>query len=60
LRAGLVPDIAALDHSPWCGHVGLLGNRQRDGLSPELVLLLFGDRLPAARARYRQRSGDVV
>jgi hypothetical protein len=24
LRAGLVPDIAALDHSQWCGHAGLL------------------------------------
>jgi REP element-mobilizing transposase RayT len=60
LRAGLVPDMATLDHSPWCGHAGLLGNRQMEGLSSELVLLLFGDRLPAARARYRQFVAEGV
>jgi len=58
LRAGLVPDIVALDHYPWSGHACLVGSRHVEGQNPELVLSLFGDRVASARERYRQFVAD--
>lgn len=58
LRAGLVPDLEALDSYPWCGHAELLGKRPSTGLTCDSVLELFGDKLKTARHAYHQFLAD--
>jgi hypothetical protein len=58
LRAGLVPDMDALDHYPWCGHGVLLGDRSLRGQVTEEILLRFSHHLPRARQLYRQFVAD--
>lgn len=52
LRAGVVPDLAALAEYPFCGHAALLGRRAAPWQAVSEVLGLFGGRTVAARARY--------
>jgi hypothetical protein len=56
LRAGVVPDLRALDGYPWTGHSALLDRHPRDWQSTDEVLARFGRRTNAARSRY----GDFV
>jgi REP element-mobilizing transposase RayT/lambda repressor-like predicted transcriptional regulator len=53
LRAGLVPDLDALDRYPYCGHSALMGRMKRPWQETEAVLRRFGKRVGAARAGYR-------
>ena len=54
LRAGLVPDLQALDTYPWCGHAELLGSRPALTVATEAVHLLFREKQNAARKAYHQ------
>ena len=58
LRAGMVADLEALDHSPWTGHAVLLGNRQRPWQDSDFVLSQFGTPVGAARRAYRAFVAD--
>src|SRR5574337_1349977 len=49
LRAGLVPDLAGLDHYRWCGHSRLMGHRGEAWQDVAYVLGLFGGRVGQAR-----------
>jgi REP element-mobilizing transposase RayT len=53
LRAGLVPDLRALDRYPWAGHSALLGTVARPWQATEAILVHFGRRPANARAAYR-------
>jgi REP element-mobilizing transposase RayT len=51
LRAGLVPDLRALERYPWCGHAALLGHRPPPWLDRAAVLAWFAPtERPAVRA----------
>src|SRR5574337_67616 len=50
LRAGLLPDLAALDHYRWCGHSRLMGHRADAWQDVEYVLGVFGERVAQALA----------
>lgn len=54
LRAGLVADIAGLDHYPFSGHSALMGHRDRPWQDTDYVLRLFSERKSTARRRYRE------
>jgi REP element-mobilizing transposase RayT len=60
LRAGLVPDLAALDNFPWSGHAVLLGNSYFQPQKTDDILSLFGTNQTAARAGYRDFVAAVV
>lgn len=53
VRAGLVPDIQALDRYPYCGHSALMGGIAREWQQTEYVLACFGERAQRARETYR-------
>lgn len=53
LRAGLVPNLAALDRYPWCGHSALLGRVPRSWQAVDEVLGQFAATSWQARRRYR-------
>jgi len=52
IRAGLVPDLAALQRYPYCGHGALMGEVERDWQDTGHVLVYFGKRLRPARRAY--------
>jgi REP element-mobilizing transposase RayT len=54
LRAGIVPDLAALDRYPWSGHSALLGRVMRPWQAVDFILGQFGATPAAARRHYRQ------
>lgn len=60
LRAGLVSELAALDHYQWGGHAVLMGNCQLEGHATTEVLAHFGKGLPRARQNYRQFVADGI
>ncbi len=60
LRANVVRDLAALDRYPWTGHSALMGRVPRPWQAIEEVLGAFGQRVGAARRRYRQFVADGV
>jgi REP element-mobilizing transposase RayT len=60
LRAGLVPDLNALDHYPWSGHAVLMGKVSLKGQSPEEVLSRFSGREKEARQHYRDFVADGI
>ncbi len=60
LRAKLVPDIAALNVYPWCGHSVVIGNHKRPGQVVEEILLRFGDTLEESRQGYFKFIQDGV
>jgi len=53
LRAGLVPDLRALDGYPWAGHSALVGTVARPWQATGVILGHFGRRPTRARADYR-------
>jgi REP element-mobilizing transposase RayT len=52
LRAGVVPDLAALNSYPYCGHSALMGRRKRPWQDVDYVLRSFGKRVGNARREY--------
>ena len=60
LRAGLVSELAALDHYPWSGHAVLMGNCQLEGHATTEVLGHYGEGLSRARQNYRQFVADGI
>jgi REP element-mobilizing transposase RayT len=52
LRAGVVPDLAALKSYPYCGHSALMGKRKRPWQKVDYVLHSFGKRVGRARREY--------
>jgi hypothetical protein len=52
LRAGVVPDLAALNSYPYCGHSALMGKRKRPWQNVDYVLHSFGKRVRRARKEY--------
>ena len=52
LRAGVVPDLRALDHSPWTGHSALLGIRPCSWQATATILAQFGPTPRRARHAY--------
>lgn len=60
LRAGLVSEMATLDHYPWCGHAVLMGNSQLDGHATTEVLAHYSKGLTRARQGYRQFVADGI
>ena len=60
LRAGMVPDLEALDRYPWSGHAVLMGRNDLPGQVVDEVLLLFGKRLSGSRRKYRQFVADGI
>ena len=53
LRAGILPDLHALDRYPWSGHAVLLGHLRCPWQDTDRVLAYFGHRTGAARRAYR-------
>jgi REP element-mobilizing transposase RayT len=53
LRAGLVPDIKALDSYPWSGHSVIMGKVQQDWQDKNYVLAFFGGTISKGRRHYR-------
>ncbi len=52
LRAGVVPELVALNSYPYCGHSGLMGKRKRPWQNVNYVLHSFGKRVRRARREY--------
>jgi hypothetical protein len=52
LRAGLVPNIVALNSYPYCGHSALMGRVERPWQDVDYVLHSFGKRVRDARKEY--------
>jgi REP element-mobilizing transposase RayT len=60
LRAGVVPDLQALDRYPWTGHSALLGQVPRPWQAVGEILGQFGPRRTRARVAYRAFVADGV
>lgn len=60
LRAGLVPDLEALERYPWGGHAVLLGNRTLEGQDRDEVLARFARGRARALRGYRQFIADGI
>ncbi len=58
LRAGIVSDLAALEHYPWSGHRVIMGNGKMEGQAVDELLLYFGKGKREAREKYRQFVAD--
>jgi putative transposase len=54
LRAGLVDDVAGLDHYPWCGHACMMNGTEYPWHDVSFVLSRFGEKRKEARRRYRE------
>ncbi|NIA04438.1 MAG: transposase [Proteobacteria bacterium] len=52
IRAGLVPDLDALNQYPYCGHSVLLGGMARGWQEVDYVLAFFGKSARSAREAY--------
>ena len=52
LRAGLVPDLAALRNYPWTGHAVLMGRKPREWQDTGMILGFFCQRRKLAMGRY--------
>ena len=53
VRAGIVADIEALDHYPWSGHHGIVGNETYQWMDRDFILLQFGTTRRKAAEAYR-------
>ena len=60
LRAGMVPDLDALDQYPWTGHAVLLGRHTRPWQDTDVVLRQFATTVGAARRAYRAFIADAL
>ena len=58
LRAGMLPDLAALDQYAWTGHAALLGHCERPWQDTNFVLSQFGSHVGTARQAYRAHVAD--
>jgi len=54
LRAGIVKDLRALNHYPYCGHGCLVGKRTHDWQDVEYILKLFASKRSEAIRGYRE------
>ena len=54
VRAGIVPDLKALDKYPYSGHSHLMGKKPNQWQEANKVLGLFATRKGAARTKYRK------
>jgi REP element-mobilizing transposase RayT len=54
LRAKQVSDLNKLERYPYCGHSVLLGHNVNNWQSVDETLMLFGEKMSAARRRYRE------
>ena len=52
LRAGVVPDLAALTSYPYCGHSALMGKRKRSWQDVDYVVRSFGKTVRRGRKEY--------
>jgi REP element-mobilizing transposase RayT len=52
LRAGIVPNLDALNSFPYCGHSALMGKRDRPWQNVDYVLHSFAKRVRRARREY--------
>lgn len=59
VRAGVVPDIAALKTYPWSGHAVLLGETELRGQDTGGVLAMFGKKVNQARSQYCDFVADA-
>ena len=60
LRAGVVPDFAALDDYPYSGHTAVLGKQSYPWQETAAVLERFSPRVGHARRQYRQFVAEGV
>ena len=60
LRAGIVPDLNALDQYPWTGHAVLLGRHARTWQDTDFVLRQFATTVGPARRAYRTFIADAL
>ena len=60
LRAGVVPDLRALDRYPWTGHSALLGRVRRPWQAVAAILERFHRTAGEARRRYRAFVAEGV
>ncbi|MBI4736442.1 MAG: transposase [candidate division NC10 bacterium] len=60
LRAGVVPELRALDRYPWTGHSALLGTRPRPWQATGAILQHFGPTPARARKAYRVFVADGI
>lgn len=60
LRAGLLPDIAALDNYPWSGHAVVVGNCKQKGQVVDEILHFFDDKKSNATILYRRFIADGI
>jgi len=54
LRAGLVDDLAGLDHYPWCGHAFVVNGAEHPWHDVSFVLSRFGEKSREAIRKYRE------
>ncbi len=54
LRAGVLKDIKVLDKYRFSGHSYLMGTHRNEWQTLDRVLVLFSERVPLARRRYRE------
>jgi len=54
IRAGLIPDMEALDYYPFCGHAVIMGKRELVWQDDDYVLQLFGQKRSVARRNYKR------
>ena len=60
LRAGLVPDIKALDSYPYSGHSVLMAKTNHDWQNTDKILKLFGEKAGTARRAYKKYLGKGI
>jgi hypothetical protein len=60
IRAGIVPNVRALDRYPWTGHSAILGRVERPWQSVDEVLGQFAVKTGTARHHYRAFVTDGV
>jgi len=54
IRAGLVPDMKALDYYLFCGHAVIMGKKEQEWQDDDYVLQLFGKKRSLARRQYKR------
>lgn len=60
LRVGLAESMDVLDSYQWSGHAVLMGKGSLAGQNSDEVLLMFGNRKPTARKKYRDFVAEGI
>lgn len=60
VRAGILPDLIALNNYPWTGHAGILGRHVKKWHAAAEALGLFGAETGKARSKYRRFVSEGV